>query len=173
MIKNSIFLMAFIAIISKSFSQQERSFFVDKEGDYVVLLDKNVKHSEKTIAGAEIALFIKSTNEEFNYTLTITKAPNSQFSEGNLTNGDFDDYYEKTCNCEILTRDIAIYNNLKSIRYKIKTKNDNKSFLAFSDNFVSNGTLFNVMFMSFEDQFVNEEDKYINIINSLLIILIF
>ncbi|WP_417872681.1 hypothetical protein [Xanthomarina gelatinilytica] len=159
-----IFLFAY-----NIYAQEKKAIFVDDKQDYVVFLDKDVKVSNRDIQGTEVDVFAKTKDKKFNYTLLVSKIFEHNFTKGNLLDESYESYYLSTCGCSIIDKEIIYYNNLKTLRYKIKTVNGDNTFIGYNDSFVSNGLLYNVLFLAFENDFDEESVKYSPIMNTLII----
>ncbi len=166
---NKIILLISITFVTSIFSQTKKNIYVDDKQDYVILLNKNINVSNKDMQDAEVDVFTSSSNGKFNFTLLISKIFEHNFKEGNILDDTYEDYYKSTCGCSILDKEIVYYNNLRTLRYKIKIIKANKTFIGFNDSFVSNNLLYNVLFLTFEDKFSKQQEKYYDIMNDFLI----
>lgn len=153
-----------------SFSQQDRKIiYVDSKQDYLLLLEKETKITNQIIEDTNIDVFVNASNNKFNYTLIISKITSSVFINGDLLNEEYEKYLKDNCNCTLLEPEIVIYNNLKSVRYNLKTERENSHFKGYIDSFVSNSVLYNVLFLTYENNFESMKDRYIAIMNTLFI----
>ncbi len=150
-------------------SQSKKSFYVDDKQDYVILLDKDIKASNKDVQGTEVDVFVKISKSGFNYTLLISKIFEHNFLKGNLLDENYEKYYADTCECIILDKEVILYSNLKTLRYKIKVMNEENTFIGYNDSFVSGDFLYNVLFLTYENDFDKEQQKYSNIMNTLIV----
>ncbi|KAB1153400.1 hypothetical protein F7018_17195 [Tenacibaculum aiptasiae] len=165
---NKLVLFLMFVLVFNCFSQEKRSVYVDKEDDYVILLEKKTKMSKMEIDGANISLFVNTKNDVFNYTLSISKIYKHNFVEGNLLDDSYEKFYGKNCNCTITDKEIVYYNNIETLRYKIKTKKGDRLFLGYSDSFVSGLILYNVIFLSYEKDFDDNIQRHTNLMNSFI-----
>ncbi|MEK6153138.1 hypothetical protein WIW50_07760 [Flavobacteriaceae bacterium 3-367] len=162
----SIFLAFFIL---NTIAQEKRSIYVDDKNDYVFFLEKGTNYTSKDIKNVEIDAFAKNNPTKFNYTLVVSKIYGHNFVNGNLLDDSYETFFLNNCNCSILDKEIIIYNNLKTLRYKIHTESQNNKFIGYNDSFMAGKTLYNVLFLAFEADFENEENKYSEIMNTLII----
>lgn len=159
----------FLTLVFNSYSQTKKEIYVDDKKDYVVLLGKDIKYSSRDIQGTEIDTFVKTSNNTFNYTLLISKIFEHNFISGNLLGDSYEEYFLNTCNCSILDKEIILYNNLKTLRYKIKTKNGENTFIGYNDSFIGGEFLYNILFLTFEDDFEEQSKQFSEIMNTLII----
>lgn len=164
-----IFSLLAVVFTTTVYSQNKKTIYVDDKQDYVVFLDNNVKYNNKNIEGTEVDAFVKTNDNKFNYTLLISKIFENNFTKGNLLDNSYETYFLSTCNCSIEEKEVIFYNNLKTLRYKIKTQNGDNNFIGYNDSFVSEGLLYNVLFLSFENDFEVQEKNYPDIMNTLII----
>ncbi|WP_420552288.1 hypothetical protein [Tenacibaculum aiptasiae] len=162
-----VLFLTFVSVFN-CFSQEKRSVFVDKEQDYVVLLEKKTKMSEMDVNGANISIFVNTKKNVFNYTLSISKIYEHNFIEGNLLDDSYEKFYGDTCDCSIIDKEIVNYNNIETLRYKIKAKKGDKFFLGYSDSFVSGLILYNVLFLSNEKDFEKNIERHTNLMNTFI-----
>jgi len=164
-------IILFIAIIYSYnvCSQSNKSFYVDDKQDYVVLLDKDIKPSNRDVEGTEVDVFVKMSESEFNYTLLISKIFEHNFLKGNLLDDAYEKYYSDTCECTILNKEVINYNNLRGLRFKIKVQSDENTFIGYNDSFVSGDLLYNILFLTFENDFDLQKQKYSEIMNTFIV----
>lgn len=162
-------LLIIVLCSTKFYAQNKKTIYVDDKQDYVVFLDSDTKTSSKVVKGTEVDVFAKSTKDKFNYTLLISKIFEHNFTKGNLLDDSYEEYFLSTCECSILDRELIYYNNLKTLRYKVKAVNGENVFIGYNDSFVSGDLLYNVLFLAFEKDFKEEEKKYSDIMNTLII----
>lgn len=152
------------------FSQEnKKQIYVDSNQDYCLLIEKTTNVSKKNVEGVDMDVFLNLKENTFNYTTVISKINNHNFRDGNLLDENYEKFVKENCNCEIIDSEIVLYNNLKSLRYKIKTQKDKNIFIGYIDSFVSNTSLYNVVFMSFQNNFDNVKAEYIDSMNTLII----
>lgn len=152
------------------FSQEsKKEFYVDSNQDYCLLIEKTTSVTKKNVEGVDMDVFLNLKEKTFNYTTVISKISNHNFMNGNLLDESYEKFIKENCNCEIIDSEIVLYNNLKSLRYKIKTQKDKNIFIGYIDSFVSNTLLYNVVFMAFQNNFDNVKAEYINSMNTLII----
>lgn len=152
------------------FSQNDRKIIhVDREQDYLLLLDNETKISHQTIDNANLDVFVNANKDTFNYNIIITRIHSSTFSDGGLLEENYEKYLTESCNCTLLEPEIVLYNNLRSLRFLLKTKKENNNYMGYIDSFVSNSVLYNVLFLTLEDKFEMMRDQYISTINTLFI----
>lgn len=164
-----VILLIIIIYVSDVYSQNEKSFFIEEKQSYAILLDNDIKVSKKDLKGTEVSVFVKTNESGFNYTLLITKIYEHNFPNGNLMDKAYEKYNSSTCSCTIIDEEVVQYNNLKTLRYKIKVIDKENVFIGYNDSFVSNGLLYNVLFLTFENDFNEQQKKYHSIIDSFLI----
>jgi len=167
-IKN-IFFIIFMAYSTSMFSQGKKKIFVDAKEDFVVFIDNDITVSKKQIETTDVTVFVKMNNNGFNYTLLLSKIFEHDFVNGNLLDTEYENYFLKTCDCSIMDVEQVIYNNIKTLRYKIKVEDSGKTFIGFNDSFVSDGILYNVLFLTYESDFKKQSLNYPSIMNTLII----
>jgi hypothetical protein len=150
-------------------AQNKREIYVDDNQDYVVLLDKNIQTATKIIDGTEVNLFVKSTKDNFHFTMLISKIFEHEFAQGNLLDDSYEEYFKSTCECEILNKVIVYHNNLETLRHKIKAVKKDKTYIGFSESFVSGKILYNILFLTFEEKIENEENEFTQIMSSFIV----
>mgnify|MGYP000234313953 CR=1 FL=1 len=168
---NKIFslILAFGLLSNLSYSQTEKKFIVDDKEDYVLLLDSDIKHSNRNQPNTEIDVYIKTSENQFQYTLLVSKITEPKFEKGNLLDGEYEDYFKETCNCEVSEIDLVVYNNVKPLRHFISTKNGENSFKGINASFVSGQYLYNILFLTFDKDFDNQKADFADIMNTLII----
>lgn len=166
---NKLILLIIILFSTKFYAQNKKAIYVDDKQDYVVFLDNDVKSSSKNIEGTEVDVFAKTNDDKFSYTLLISKIFDHNFTEGNLLDESYEEYFLSTCGCSIIERELIYYNNLKTLRYKIKAVNGENVFIGYNDSFVSNNLLYTVLFLAFEKDFEEQEKNHSNILNTLMV----
>ena len=155
-----IILFITISYCYNVYSQTEKSFYVDDKENYIVLLDKDIKPSKKNVEGTEVNVFVKMSEMGFNYTLLISKIFDHDFLEGNLLGDSYIKYFSDTCECTVLENEVITYNNLRGLRFKIKVQNKENIFIGYNDSFVSGDLLYNILFLTFENDFDKQQKKY-------------
>lgn len=164
------YLILLFFITLNLFSQEKKlKIYVDDNQDYSLFVEKTTDVSKKVIEDTEMNVFLNLKNNIFNYTIIISKINNHNFSDGNLLDLDYEEYVKENCNCEIIDSEVVLYNNLKSLRYKIKTQKNEDIFIGYIDSFVSNSTLYNIVFMTFQNNFNVMQPKYVSSMNTLII----
>jgi hypothetical protein len=166
---NKSILIIILIFTTNLYSQNKKSIYVDDKQDYVILLDKNIKVSNRDIQGTEVDVFVKSSENKFNYTLLISKIFEHNFIKGNLLDDDYETYFLNTCGCSILERELIYYNNLKTLRYKIEAKKGDNTFIGYNDSFVNEGLLYNILFLTYEKGFDSQKQKYSEIMNTFIV----
>lgn len=162
-------ILTFITFISlNTFSQSRSYIYVDRDNDFVVFLDKNITTFSQDVDNTTIDVFVKTTDEHFNYTLLISKTSDPDFKSGNILDEDYENGFLNGCDCDILKSEIVYYNNIITLRFKIKTINNENVFIGYNDSFVSNGIVYSIMFLTFEENFEKETLKYRNIMNTFM-----
>jgi hypothetical protein len=164
----TIILIIITFINLNSFSQSRSYIYVDSDNDFVVFLDKNLTTFSQDVDNTTVDVFVKTTDEHFNYTLLISKANDPNFKSGNILDEAYENEFLNGCNCDILESEIVYYNNIITLRFKIKAINNENVFIGYNDSFVSNGILYSIMFLTFEDNFEKEYLKYRNIMNTFI-----
>lgn len=159
-------IVTFISL--NTFSQSRSDIYVDRDNDFVVFLDKNLTMFSQVVDNVPVDVFVKTTDEHFNYTLLITKTSDPDFISGNILDEDYENGFLKGCNCDILESEIVYYNNIITLRFKIKTINNENVFIGYNDSFVSNGIVYSIMFLTFEENFEKESLKHRNIMNTFI-----
>ena len=164
------YLILLFFITLNLFSQEKKlKIYVDDNQDYSLFVEKTTDVSKKVIEDTEMDVFLNLENNIFNYTIIISKINNHNFLDGNLLDLDYEEYVKKNCNCEIIDSEVVLYNNLKSLRYKIKTQKNEDVFIGYIDGFVSDSTLYNIVFMTFQNNFNVMQPKYVSSMNTLII----
>jgi hypothetical protein len=163
-------LIIAIGLLSNlTYSQTEKKFIVDDKEDYVLLLDSDIKYSNRNQPNTEIDVYVKTSENQFRYTLLVSKITEPKFEKGNLLDGEYEDYFKETCNCEILDIDLVVYNNVKPLRHFISTKNEENSFKGINASFISGEYLYNILFLTFDKDFENQKANFADIMNTLII----
>lgn len=165
---NKLILFFALTLTINSFSQK-RNIYVDKEQDYVLFLEEKTKISKKEINGTDISLFVNVKNNVFNYTLLISKIYEHNFLEGNLLDDSYEKYYQNTCDCTIIDKEIIYYRNIETLRYKIKATKGDKVFLGYNDSFVSGLTLYNILFLTNEKDFDKNINRHTDLMNRFML----
>lgn len=161
--------MTFTTFISlNTFSQSRSDIYVDRDNDFVVFLDKNLTTFSQDVDNTTIDVFVKTTDEHFNYTLLISKTSDPDFKSGNILDEAYENGFLHGCNCDILESEIVYYDNIITLRFKIKAINNENVFIGYNDSFVSNGIVYSIMFLTFEENFEKETLKYRNIMNTFM-----
>lgn len=150
-------------------SQNKKKFFIDNENEYVILLDNDIQVSHKNVNGTEIDIFVKRKKNTFNYTLLISKIFEHNFIGGNLLDSKYESYFKESCKCEILNRERVNIGNLNVLRFKIEVDKGENKFLGFNDSFVKGDLLYNILFLTFEKDFVLENEKFLEIMKSMVV----
>lgn len=159
-------IVTFISL--NTFSQSRSYIYVDSDNDFVVFLDKNLTSFSQDIDNTTVDVFVKTTDEHFNYTLLISKASDPVFKSGNILDESYENSFLNGCKCDILESEIVYYNNIITLRFKIKTINNENIYIGYNDSFVSNGIVYSIMFLTFEENFEKESLKYRNIMNTFI-----
>ena len=152
-----------------SYSQNNKKFFVDDLEDYAFLLDHDIKQSNRNQANAEMDVYVKTNENQFQYTLLVSKITEHGFEKGNLLDGKYEAYFQETCGCEISEVDLVVYNNIKPLRHFISIKKDENSFKGINASFVSGKYLYSILFLTFEKDFDNQKTNFYEIMNTLII----
>lgn len=160
-------LLGLISVLS--YSQNDKKFFVNDKEDYVLLIDSDLHYSKRILPEAEIDVFVKTNKNQFQYTLLVSKISEHDFEKGNLLDGKYEDYYEDTCGCEISEIDLVLYNNLKPLRHFITTTREDNIFKGINASFVSGKYLYNILFLTFENDFEEQKNNFSEIMNTLII----
>lgn len=162
-------ILTFTTFISlNTFSQSRSDIYVDRDNDFVVFLDKNLTTFSQDVDNTTIDVFVKTTDEHFNYTLLISKTSDPDFKSGNILDEAYENGFLHGCNCDILESEIVYYDNIITLRFKIKAINNENVFIGYNDSFVSNGIVYSIMFLTFEENFEKETLKYRNIMNTFM-----
>jgi len=162
-------IITFGLLSNLSYSQTEKKFIVDDKDDYVLLLDSDIKYSNRNQLNAEIDAYVKTSENQFQYILLVSKITEPKFEKGNLLDGKYEDYFKETCNCEVLEIDLVIYNNIKPLRHLISTKNEENSFKGINASFVSGEYLYSILFLTFDKDFENQKANFADVMNTLII----
>jgi hypothetical protein len=162
-------IIAFGLLSNLTYSQTEKKFIVDNKEDYVLLLDSDIKYSNRNQPNAEIDVYVKTSENQFRYTLLVSKITEPKFEKGNLLDGKYETYFQETCSCEVLEVDLVIYNNLKPLRHFISTTKGENTFKGINASFVSGKYLYNILFLTFEKDFENQKENFAEIMNTLVI----
>jgi hypothetical protein len=163
------YLIIFFISFNIYSQENKKQIYVDSNQDYCLLIENTTSVSKKNVEGVDMDVFLNLKENTFNYTTIISKINNHNFRDGNLLDENYEKFIKENCNCEIIDSEIVLYNNLKSLRYKIKTQKDKNIFIGYIDSFVSNTLLYNVVFMAFQNNFDNVKAKYIDSMNTLII----
>ncbi|WP_250434283.1 hypothetical protein [Hanstruepera flava] len=162
-------IILFGVLSNMSFSQTNKKFYVDNNEDYVFLADSDLKYSNQNQPNSKIDVFVKTSENEFKYTLLISKITDHGFEKGNLLDGKYETYYQETCGCEVTEIDLVFYNNIKPLRHFISTAKGENKFKGINSSFVSGKHLYNILFLTFEKDFENQKINYADIMNTLVI----
>ncbi|MCR8667522.1 hypothetical protein NO995_07510 [Aestuariibaculum sp. M13] len=163
------FLVLFFISFFKMFSQNEKSFFVENNNKYVILLDNDVEVANKTIGSTEMDFFVKKDDSNLGYTLVVSKIFEHEFVEGDLLRTNYEDFFLESCGCEILNKEVVENHNLDTYRFKIKVDKKGNKFLGYNDSFVFGDFLYNILFLALEDDFYKYRERYFEIMQSLVV----
>ena len=168
---NKIFrlIILFGLVSNVSFSQTDKKFFVDDNEDYAFLAESDLTYSNRNQPNTEIDVFVKTSENEFQYTLLISKITEHGFKKGNLLDGQYEAFFQETCGCEVSEIDLVLYNNIKPLRHFISTSKGENKFKGINSSFVSGKYLYNILFLTFEKDFDNQKANYADIMNTLVI----
>ncbi|GAO31937.1 hypothetical protein JCM15548_14351 [Geofilum rubicundum JCM 15548] len=78
----------------------------------------------------------------------------------------YEQAYMDNCGCEVLSTIQSKVDNINSLQFKIKRKENNMVLLGYADSFVVNEVLFNVVFMIPETNFPRYQSEYSSIKSS-------
>lgn len=168
-IKNYIIIIVFV-LISSSIRSQNKVFYIQENHDFSILVDANATVEKQVDNGRYTETFVNTTKEgTFKYVITISKATAEGNTYEDLFTADFKDSYLHNCSCTIHSTDAISYNNYNAIRFKIEIIEKGQVLVGYSDNVISGDNLYNVIYLTLEDDFNKFKSEYDEFVSCMII----
>lgn len=153
-------------VLSTIAQPNEEVLYVDESNSYSLLINKETKIHKQYISDSHIETFVFTQNDQFKYTLTILRSKANNMTNDSLISSQYEQAYKANCGCEVLSSKQSKVDSINSLQFKIKRIEKNMVLLGYVDNFVVNGILFNLVFMTSESSFPIYQNEYSSIKSS-------
>jgi hypothetical protein len=163
-----LLLFCFIVMLGNA-QTEEKVVYVSENNDYRLLIDKTTKVQKQKLADSHLETFIFTQNNQFKFSLTISQGKAKNLTNDSLFHPKYEQAYLNNCGCEILSSKPMQFNHIKSLQFKIKRVEKGRTLIGYTESFVVNKTLFNIIFITFESNFPSYKNEYDAIMNTFII----
>jgi len=164
-----IFLLFYFTSTLVNAQIDEKVFYVDETNDYRLLIDKTTKVHKQKLADSRVETFVFTKDNQFKFTVTISRSKAKNMTNDSLSTPNYEQAYVNNCGCEVLSIKQSGFTNVNSLQFKIKRVEKGKTLLGYTDSFVVNNVLFNIVFMTLENTFPLYQKEYTGIMNTMII----
>lgn len=168
--KRIILLVILVNLFGYIYSQtKEKIFYANELNDYVILIDRTAKVQKQILDNGYLETFVFTKDGQFIFVLTFSKTLALGLTKDSVNTLEFMQSYIDNCSCEIIATNQKHYNNINTLQYYIKRQEDGKTLYGLSENFIIGSSLFNIVYMTTENNFELYKIDYEQIINTLII----
>lgn len=162
-----IISLCFFFFLTARSQEVEKVIYTNENNEYRLLIDKTTKVHKQKLGKSDIETFVFTEYNQFKYSLTITRSKGINITNSNLRSPNYEQTYRNNCGCEVLSSKELKFNNISSLQFKIKRNEKGKIMLGYTESFVINNTLFNIVFIALEKDFPLYQNEYSALLNTL------
>lgn len=163
-----LFKLIILFLFIPLFSFGQSKFFIGTNGDYSILIDKNVK--TKTVTDDSqlyVDYYILAEGTKLDFLLSIRNAgivTDTNF----LYNDGFRNSYAEECGCELFASKKQSYRNFDAIVIEVRANLDGKYVRGYTVGVISSEHVFNVNFFTLESKFDSMTLDFERIMNQIM-----
>ena len=151
--KNVIIILCFLMSEFVTAQTNGKVLYENESNDYNLLIENTTKVHKQNLADSHVETLVFSHNNQFKFTITISRSKAKNVTNDSLSTPSYEEAYRNNCGCDVLSVSQSKVRSINSVQFKIKRVEKGKVLLGYTDSFVSNGILYNVVFMTFESSF--------------------
>lgn len=145
----------------------DKVLYVSEINNYSLLIEPTTKVHKQDFGDNNSETFVFTQNNMFKFIITISSSNVNNLNSDSLSTANYEQTYQDNCGCEVLSVEQSKVGSINSMQFKIKRVEKGKVLLGFTDSFVINKTLFNLVFMTLENNLTTYKKEYFRIKDSL------
>lgn len=157
-----------IIFLSQSVLAQQKIVHTSQALGTTLEISKNAKFKKLEIEGKQTEIFmLLSEQQEFEYTLTITKSKDAGVTFKDFKEDEYKKSYLESCSCIIEGEQEQFYTGLKTYQFRIVTKANKQTLYGLVDNIERNGDVYAVVYLTTLDNYDKYQDAYRQVLESI------